>query len=167
MNNDLIMEEPLYGEVSFDRVRMQHRIDELEDRVAQINRLHEGLVKDKEDSFKKAHHRLECDYRAAISYVEHLKNMWPEDQPWPTTDTMPRSVPDVMPGTEELGYLKDSAGVYHKITDPQPHVVSGYFAGVPIEDKMWPISASSTIGSYAADREEEEKQLILEDDEDD
>lgn len=54
MSNDLIIDEgtEFFGETAFDRVHLENKIKDLEEKLSQAGRIHEGLIKDKDEAFE-------------------------------------------------------------------------------------------------------------------
>ena len=120
---EVIMDDaPMYGEVVFARNRMQKQIDDLEEQLTQANRLHEGLVKDKEESWEAKNNdlqrRLDAERdrcRTLEKYVGVIRHAWKEI----TTEEFPKMGgwkldPEVDPTS--FGYIFEG-GQYTKVSD--------------------------------------------------
>ena len=159
---DVILDEDLpYGEVAFDRTRMQNRIIELEEKLAQINRLHEGLIKDKEEAFAAREQQLERQVAAAQEhrrtleqYTKVIKEAWREqtDAEFPAMGGW-KLDPQVDP--DKFGYILKE-GKYHKIEDV--HAGSLYVADG--KGTLLPLGATNGEGTP----ESISYKLILDDD---
>jgi hypothetical protein len=120
MTEVILDEGPLYGEIAFDRTRMQNRITELETQLAQVNRLHEGLVKEKEEAFAAREKALQSKVDAAQQhcrtleqYTRVIKEAWQEvtDEEFPAMGGW-KLDPQVDPA--KFGYILKE-GTYHKV----------------------------------------------------
>jgi hypothetical protein len=103
MSEDLIIDEgtEFFGETAFDRVHLENKIKELENKLSQVGRIHEGLMKDKEEEIEKKLEQAEQKVAMVESKLEYLKQAWldVEDSPLDSTKKLKKGdiIPSVMP----------------------------------------------------------------------